>query len=285
MSYDGMRFALPGLSPAVRLLLVVNVAVFALNALLLGRLSDPAPGGGAWLAFSWSGLFDGHGLGLLRLVSYQFTHAFVDPLHLLMNLLVLWMFGAMVEPRLGYRGTLQLYLAGGIGGAVLHVAVAALQGMANVPLVGASGACYAFLVHAACCAPRQPVLLLLVQVPLWGLAALLVGLGLYSTFVELATGYPGGVSHGAHLGGALVGGLVQRLGWWQDHGAAERSAGGLAGVGERLRRWRQQQKAQQQQRAEQQLDAILAKVQAQGLAALTPAERRCLQQASAARRR
>jgi len=285
MSYDGVRFALPGLSPAVRLLLGINVAVFAINTLLLGRLSDPAPGGGAWLACSWSGLFDGYGLGLLRLLSYQFTHAFVDPLHLLMNLLVLWLFGAMVEPRLGYRGTLQLYLAGGVGGALLHFAVAAVQGMANVPLVGASGACYAFLIYAACCAPRQPVLLLLVQVPLWGLAALLVGLGLYSTFVELATGYPGGVSHGAHLGGALVGFGVQRLGLWQTPWAEGSPRSGLAAWGERLGQWRRHHKAQQQRQAEQQLDAILAKVQAHGLSALTPHERRCLQQASELRRR
>ncbi|MBM4063481.1 MAG: rhomboid family intramembrane serine protease, partial [Planctomycetes bacterium] len=213
----GRRYALPGLTPAIKLLVIANAAVFAANAVLLGRLSDPVAGGSPWFACSWRGLSEGYGLGLLRLLSYQFTHSFTDPMHLLLNMLVLWFFGTMAEQRLGYRGTLKLYLAGGLAGALLHLGIAALQGAANVPLVGASGACYGCLLYAACVAPRSQVILFVVPVPLWGLAALLVGIGAYSTFVELATGFQGGVAHGAHLGGALVGFLAHRSGLFVDH--------------------------------------------------------------------
>lgn len=280
---DGPRFLLPTLTPAIRLLLVANVAVFVANMVLVGRLSDPSDGAGFWFAFSWSGLFEGYGLGALRLVTYQFTHSFRDPLHLLMNLLVLYFFGTMVEQRLGARGTLWLYLTGGAAGALLHLGVAALQGAADVPLVGASGACYAFLLYATCMAPRATVFLLFFPVPLWALAALLVGLGVYGTFVEFATGYGGSVAHGAHLGGAALGALAFRAGWFVGH-----RDGGVPW----LTGWRQRLASQRAERArradaerELRLDEILAKVKRHGIGTLSSEERRFLEQQSQRSRR
>lgn len=284
MSYDGPRFALPTLTPAIRVLVLANVAVFVANMFLVGRLSDaPANGGGHWFAFSWPGLFDGHGLGLLRALTYQFTHSFRDPMHLLMNLLVLWFFGPMVEGRLGRQGAWRLYLWGGLAGALGHLAIASLQGQEAVPLVGASGACYAFLVYAACLFPQATVLLVFVPVPLWGLAALLLGLGVYHTFVELSTGFSGGVAHGAHLGGAALGFVACHRQWfgdWIDLAGRERGPGLLA----RWRaRWRQRRDAQQDRTAtarDQQLDTILAKVKAEGIGSLGHEERRFLERIS-----
>lgn len=281
MSQDGQRFQFPAMTPAIRQLLIVNAVVFVANAVLLGRLSDPVQGGGCWFACSWRGLFDGYGLGLLRLLTYQFTHAFTDPMHLLMNLLVLYFFGTMAEQRLGHRGTWRLYLAGGVAGAMLHLGIAALQGTPNVPVVGASGACYGFLLYAACMAPRSTVLLLVVPVPLWVLAALLVGLGLYGTFVEFATGFPGGVSHGAHLGGALVGFLAFRSGLFVDYVPYDDRPSLFGGLQQRWQERRAATKAQRAMEREMQLDAILAKVKAHGLPSLTRAERAFLERESA----
>ena len=60
MSHDGPRFAFPTLGPAIKLLLIANAAVFVLNAVLMGRLSDSSDGGsGLWFAFSCSGVLDG----------------------------------------------------------------------------------------------------------------------------------------------------------------------------------------------------------------------------------
>lgn len=286
MSYDGPRLHFPVLTPAIRLLLLVNCAVFVANMVLTGQLSEPARGGGGFLfACSWSGLWEGYGLGLLRLVTYQFTHSFRDPMHLVMNLLVLYFFGTMAEQRLGARGTLRLYLAGGIAGAVLHLGLAGAQGHADVPLVGASGACYAFLLYATFLQPRSTVFVLFVPVPLWGLTAFLVALGVYSTFVEFATGFADRVAHGAHLGGAALGALAHRAGWFADH----RGAGGS---GAWLRGWRarlQHVRAERHQRAdaarELQLDTILAKVKQHGIGSLSGAERRCLERESQRSRR
>lgn len=283
MSYDGPHFQLPTLTRAIKQLMLVNAAVFGANILLVGRLSAPTPdGGGFWFAFSWSGLWDGYGLGLLRIVTYQFTHSFEDLMHVLMNMLVLYFFGTMAETRLGYRGTIKLYLCGGTAGALLHLAVAAVQGHADVPLVGASGACYAFLIYAACMAPRSLVILLLFPVQLWIVAVGFVLIGLYATYVELVRGYVGGVAHGAHLGGAALGYAAYRLQWfvdWGDHAGISRP-GWIAGLVQRLRARsaaRRQHHAAEQQL---QLDEILAKVKRDGLAALSPDERRFLERMS-----
>jgi len=282
MSHDGPRFAFPTSSPAIRLLLLVNAAVFLLNAALMGRLSDSSDGGsGFWFAFSCSGMLDGFGLGALRLVTYQFTHSFRDPMHLVLNMAVLWFFGTMAEQRLGFRGTLKLYVCGGLGGALLHVAIAAAHGNPDVPVVGASGACYGFLLYAACVAPRSTVILLVLPMPLWGLAALLVGIGLYSTFVEFATGFAGGVSHGAHLGGALLGCLAFHCGWFVDFRGAGRP-GFFAHWRDVFVQRRRAAALRQASVHELQLDQVLAKVKQQGLPSLTASERRFLDRTSAA---
>lgn len=283
MYHAGSRFPLPSLTPAIRFLLVANVAVFVANMVLFGRLSDPSDGAGFWFAFSWSGLFEGYGLGALRLVTYQFTHSFRDPLHLLMNLLVLYFFGTMVEQRLFARGTVWLYLAGGTAGALLHLGVAALQGAADVPLVGASGACYAFLLFATCMAPRATVFLLFVPVPLWALAAVLVGLGVYGTFVEFATGYGGSVAHGAHLGGAALGALACRAGWFVD--PHQGGVSWLSGWRDRLAAQRAARSRREHEQRELRLDEILAKVKQHGIGTLSGDERRFLEQQSQRSRR
>ena len=279
MNHVGRRFSLP-LPPATRALFVANVAVFVANMLLFGALSDPRHG--AWFAFSWPGLLEGYGLGLLRVLTYQFTHSFIDVMHVLMNMLALWVFGPMAEDRLGKVGTIRLYLWAGLVGALGHLVVAALQGQASVPLVGASGPCYGLMVHAACVAPPPRLVFILVQMPLWGLASLLTGIGVYSMFVEFATGYGGGVSHSAHLGGAAMGFVAWRLGWfrdWRDIAGLER-AGFFTRWLAAFRRHRQQRQARAAAATEQQLDAILAKVKASGLGSLSPDERRFLERVS-----
>jgi membrane associated rhomboid family serine protease len=274
------RLPLP-LPPATKLLLLVNVAVFFVNAVLFGRLSDPQRG--AWLAFSWPGLFDGYGLGFVRVLSYQFTHSFGDPLHLLFNMIALWVFGPLAESRLGPGGTVRLYLWAGLAGAVGHLVVASVQGLASVPLVGASGACYGMMLYAACVAPRATIVFVIVHMPLWGLAALLCALGAYSTFVELAAGYGSGVSHSAHLGGAALGFAAHRRGWFVDWRAAAGAArpGLLARIAAAARHRRAVAARARGVERELRLDAILAKVKAQGIGALTAGERRFLERTSA----
>ena len=283
MSYREQRLTFPPFTPAIKHLMIVNAAVFVANMVLFARLSTPtATGSGAWFAFSWPLLLEGYGLGLVRFLTYQFTHSFADAWHFLGNMLMLFFLGRLAEERLGYRGTWKVYLAGGVAGALLFLLVATVLGYAHVPLVGASGAGYAMLLYAAAMAPNVMVFGCL---QLWIVAAILVGVALYQTFVEFAGGFGGTVSHSAHLGGALLGYLAFRQNWFVDPVPYEYQPKPWTRLRDAWRRRRQQAAADQARHHELQLDEILAKVKANGLGSLTPAERKFLEKTSEQRRR
>src|SRR6476469_11028535 len=71
-------------------------------------------------------------------VSYMFVHAGL--LHLLANMLMLFVFGPPVEHRLGGRAFILYYLYCGIGAAVLCLILSGFMASAAAPVVGASGA-------------------------------------------------------------------------------------------------------------------------------------------------
>lgn len=269
-SFGYSRIGFPRAGPAITALLVVNTVVFLLNLVLGGALSG-------WFAVSWPLLWEGYGLGLLRLLSYQFTHSYYDPWHFLLNMLFLWMFGSMAEGAIGYRGIFKLYLSGGVVAAFVHMLIYWLALHRHVPVIGASGSCYALLLFAVCIAPRLEILLLFLPVQLLFVGVLLVGLALYSLLVELREGVSSGVSDCAHLGGAAWGWLAFRRRWFRDYGGELNLFGALLA---RLRRWRARQQHEARQQQEQQLDEILAKVKDHGLQSLSREERRFLDRLS-----
>lgn len=281
MSYDPnyTRIGFPRPTPAIGRLMTINVVVFVLNLVLGGRLSGGG-GAGPWFGVSRELLFEGYGLGLLRLLTYQFTHSFTDPMHLIWNLLGLWFFGRIAEERLGRLGTYKLYLAGGLAGAVFHIGMYALLRGVDVPVVGASGACYALFLYAVCVAPRTEVILFFFPVQLIFLGVLFLGLALYSLVLELTHGMSGGVSDSAHLGGALLGLCAWKLDWFRNQKPWQEEPGLLDGVRAKWQRKRADAAARDAAALQVELDRILAKVHAEGLTSLTPAERAVLDQAS-----
>ncbi len=278
MSYQEERLAFPPLTPAIKHLLIANAVVFVLNAVVAGRLID-------WLGFSGAGLADGFGLGVLRIVSYQFTHAFYDAWHFLFNMLFLYVFGTMAEARLGYRGTMKVYFIAGFAGAILHLVLAAILDGWQTTLVGASGACYGLMVYAATHRPKQQIIFLIVTIPIWILAAVLVFLGFYSTYVELVSDMRDSTSHAAHLGGAIAGFVICKQGWFIDYGGYSEGPGFVARLKARMRERQESARAQKSQAEEELLDQILEKVKEHGIGSLTPQERKFLEKKSEQTRR
>ena len=74
-------------------------------------------------------------LSALSLVTSLFIHA--SWLHLLGNLVYLWVFGIKVEQRLGSVGIILIFL---LGGALANVIVALRVPQLDTPIIGASGA-------------------------------------------------------------------------------------------------------------------------------------------------
>ena len=268
------RLALPKPSSAIQLLIAINVGGMVLSALLGPRLlGEPLT---SFLGLSWDGLFEGYGLGLLRLLTYQFAHAGL--LHIAINMLVLFWFSTIAIEDTGNRGLVHLYLVcgavGGICQLLLSAAAGSLDGML---VVGASGSVYGILVYAACMAPRQEVLFFFVlRVELRWLAFFLVLIGVWASLNTLHGETLSAAADAAHVGGAICGFVAFRrfrgyylglkfrnaplLGWWS--------------------RWRAERARRDRGMLQAEMDRLLEKISREGMPSLTAQERRTLERAS-----
>ena len=98
---------------------------------------------------------------LLTLVTYLFLHA--GWMHLIGNMLFLWVFADNIEDVYGYFGFILFYLLCGVIGGLTHVLM--LPGSAS-PLIGASGAVSGVLASYLVLFPRARVwVLLFLRIP------------------------------------------------------------------------------------------------------------------------
>ena len=154
----------------------------------------------------------------LTLITCQFLHAGL--LHLLGNMLYLWVFGRGVESALGFGRYFALYLASGVVAALTQAFV---NPTADVPMIGASGAIAGVLGAYLILKPRGNVVVLVwifIFVRLVSLPAVFL-LGLWF-LLQLASGLsttPGepGVAFWAHAAGSL-----RESASWSCCGVAER---------------------------------------------------------------
>ena len=140
-----------------------------------------------------------------QFVTYLFLHG--HPFHLLMNMAILWYFGAELEMRMGVRRFCLFYFLCGIGAGIFNFAInIAFFDAASLmtPIIGASGAIYGLLAaYGIFYADRIFLLLFLFPVKARYFVLIIAG-------VELTMGLQQGasrdnVAHFAHLGGMLVG--------------------------------------------------------------------------------
>lgn len=191
---------------------------------------------------------------VITLFSSLFLHG--GWLHLIGNMLFLWIYGDNVEHRLGRLGYLLCYLATGAA-ATLAFAALTPASAGHVPLVGASGAISGVLGFYFIWFPRNKVRLFVLFFPflvdVWLVGARLV-LGFYLVVENLLPFFftrqgGSGVAYGAHLGGFVAGVLGALLldrrsaagtehaarqqalgGPWAAQGAREHPPQGAAGV-------------------------------------------------------
>lgn len=203
-----------------------------------------------------------------QLVTYMFLHG--SFMHLLFNMLMLWLFGSTIENVWGSRQFLRYYLVCGLGGAAFSLVF-----NYNSHIVGASGAIFGlYLAYAMMFPNNQIYLYFLVPIK----AKYLVG-GL--AIFQLAQGIsgPSGVAYFAHLGGMAAGLLFFRSAITQR---------ALFSFGAK-RRWeaytrdrREQNKGNEQEPAN--IDSILDKISAKGYDNLTTTEKRILENYSRKRK-
>jgi membrane associated rhomboid family serine protease len=190
------------LTPAVKILLITNIAVFLL--MLLPRLS---PGGGQTLGFlvGYLGMTPALFWGSFTLwmpFTYLFLHGGL--MHILFNMFALWMFGGDVENVFGTQRFLIYYFICGVGAGLL---VAVLSPGSMVPTIGASGAIYGVLLAFGMFFPDRELLI-------WGIFPakakyFVIGIAAI-VFISALESSGGGISHVAHLGGLVFGFLFIR---------------------------------------------------------------------------
>ncbi len=263
------------ITPWVLRLIIANAVV-----LLLMRTIFISPALASALAFSPADAL----LEPWTFLSYMFVHAGL--LHLLGNMFMLFVFGTAVENRMGSRAFILYYLLCGVGAAVFSLALSAIMQVS--PFVGASGAVLGVALAFAVYWPDAELVVFPLPLPIRArtLVALLVGLDVFFYFLT-----PGdGIAHLAHVGGVLVGYLyfrAQGLSRRSPHPpprAVERVVMVQSGSAEPERRTpvtpvRPRRRADADPVAAE-VDRVLDKISEKGIASLTPAERRFLDEVS-----
>ncbi len=157
-----------------------------------------------------------NGKDLFTLVTCIFLHG--GWMHLIGNMLFLWVFGDNIEATLGYAKFLLFYIGGGVFASIAHCV---LSPGSMVPCVGASGAIAACLGAYIIIFPKSQIKVLFLllfstfRVPaifflgFWIVQQFVAGVGALSA----TTTDTSGVAYWAHIGGfvfGLVAGLMFR---------------------------------------------------------------------------
>lgn len=283
----------PRMTRVVQALIAMNVAIAFLEATIVqpAQLESLFGFRAGPLSETWWTAF-----------TYMFLHAGLW--HLAMNMYTLWIFGPRLEHAWGSRGFALFYVWCGLGGAVFH----ALFGGAAV-LVGASAAIFGVMLAYALHWPRDEIYLFgVIPMRVATLVALLVIVNVFSGVMSAS----GGVAYVAHVGGFVfaflylkkpqhvgIDQLRQRVSPAPDVGdditprASPRTsrsrhrdevdeivAQSKAAVARRPARLGPGKRADAREGKAEELDRVLDKISRHGLASLTLAERKLLEEKS-----
>ena len=255
-----MRLGFPQISPAVKTLLLINIAVYLLQLLTGDALTK-------WFAVypvSWLAV-----LQLWRLITYQFLHGPI--LHIVFNMIVLYFLGSVLERHWGSKKFLVFYLCCGMMGGLLYPLLLAL-GIIHphpqygiLPLVGASGAILGVLAACAILFPNIVMLFYFFPLPIRVVALILT----LFAIAGIVSGENAG-GEAAHLAGMAAGAAYVLSGSWRDRFKLKMRSGA----------W--QRKMTTERNLQSEVDRILQKVHDSGIHSLTSREKKMLKKATEA---
>jgi membrane associated rhomboid family serine protease len=251
-----MRLALPPITPVVMRLLIINVAVFV-AAWMIPQLAQ--------ILTEWFSVYPWKFYNVLqvwRLVTYQFLHDGIY--HILINMLVLYFFGPMLERQWGSRKFLTFYLVCGAMGGILFQLLVIVHILPAIPIVGASGAIYGMLAAGAILFPNLRIYLFgIFPMPFMVLAIIFAGISILRFF----GGYNAG-GEAAHLAGMAAGAVYVLYRPWRQK------------LRSNSQRTTWLSKINQQRVFQAEVDRILDKINISGIASLTKKEKKMLKEAS-----
>ena len=206
-----------------------------------------------------------------RVLTYMFLHG--GFMHILMNMWMLFMFGKLLEERIGSAAFLWLYFISGILGGIIYMFFNPEQ-----PCLGASAAVVGVSIGTAMFYPNMKIMLLFPPVPM-KLKTFTIVFILLELFLE-SSGALDNVAHVAHLGGALGGYIYLRIFFRKEiawdiipkfggskHGAAYEVPSGWTKINS------------DDHVPQKELDRLLDKISVSGINSLTPEEEETLRRA------
>jgi membrane associated rhomboid family serine protease len=139
----------------------------------------------------------------MTVLTSMFMHGGV--MHLVGNMLFLWVLGDNIEDALGHARFVAFYLLSGIAAALAH---AGMEPASTIPMIGASGAISGVIGAYLVLHPKTPIKTLFIRFIVYLPAYVVLGLWIVFQFVNVAmAGDPGkgGVAWWAHIGGFVAG--------------------------------------------------------------------------------
>lgn len=201
------------ITPGVKLLVLICSGVFLFQT-LVSLVADPRAE--FHYIIQTFGLIPSaftRGLRIWQPFTYIFLHGGL--FHLLINMLMLWMFGRELELLWGKKRFLNYFFICGVGAGLIEVLIKTIpvffgKPPSDVPTIGASGAIFGILIANAVLFPDRRIWLLPlpVTIPMRPYVAVMAAIEFFGT---LGTGGDN-VSHLCHLGGMLVGYIYLRRG-------------------------------------------------------------------------
>jgi membrane associated rhomboid family serine protease len=201
------------ITPGVKLLVLICSGVFLFQT-LVSLIADPRAE--FHYIIQTFGLIPSaftRGLRIWQPFTYIFLHGGL--FHLLINMLMLWMFGRELELLWGKKRFLNYFFICGVGAGLIEVIIKTIPQLwghppSDTPTIGASGAIFGILMANAILFPDRRIWLipLPVTIPMRPYVAVMAAIEFFST---LGTGGDN-VSHLCHLGGMLVGYIYLRRG-------------------------------------------------------------------------
>lgn len=268
------QFAFSGRSMIVNLI-IVNVAVFVIDAFLFANSDSPLRP--SRLLAMRSDVLMKPWLWW-KLLTYGFSHDPNSAGHIFGNMLGLYFLGQDVERRYGPKAFLSLYLTALLAGSLIWGLTELALGHQGYWLIGASGAVTTVMILFALNFPHRTVLFMMfLPMPAWVLGVILILTNLFQ--VPVGDGNTARIAYDVHITGALYALLYFKTEW----------SLGVWDLGSRFQgwRWRRSKPAlklhtgdEPYSKLDEQADAILDKLYREGQASLTARERAVLEEYS-----
>lgn len=220
MSFNSYGNSFQKQNPVVFNLIIINVLVYLAQKMIGDKVTD------AIALYPINSEF----FKPYQVVTHMFAHSPTMLIHIIFNMLSLWMFGSILERSWGPKRFLIFYLLCGLAAAGLHLTMQYLrdpeagrmtQAMYDHLVategygpkyftggaVGASGAIMGVLAAFAYLFPSTPLYMMFIPIPIKAKFAIpiMVAIDLFGGFASI----PGdSIAHFAHLGGAIAGFLI-----------------------------------------------------------------------------